>query len=72
MKSTNNFRTSNPETVTISRAEYEEKNAKLAAQDERIAELEQQFSVLMEALRLAGISSSARPPRIFPRMPWSS
>lgn len=53
MKSTNNFQTSNPETVTVSRAEYEEKNAKLAAQDERIAELEQQVSVLMEALRLA-------------------
>lgn len=53
MKSTNNFQTSNPETVTISRAEYEEKNARLTAQDERIAELEQQVSVLMEALRLA-------------------
>ena len=47
MKSTNNFQTSNPETVTISRAEYEEKNARLTAQDERIAELEQQVSVLM-------------------------
>ena len=46
MKSTNNFQTSNPEMVTISRAEYE-------AQQERIAELEQQISVLMEALRLA-------------------
>ena len=53
MKSTNSFQTSNPETVTISRAEYEEKNARLTAQDERIAELEQQVSVLMEALRLA-------------------
>ena len=41
MKSTNNFQTSNPETVTVSRAEYEEKNARLTAQDERIAELEQ-------------------------------
>ena len=46
MKSTNDFQTSNPETVTISRAEYE-------AQQGRIAELEQQVSVLMEALRLA-------------------
>ena len=46
MKSTKDFQTSNPETVTISRAEYE-------AQRERIAELEQQVSVLMEALRLA-------------------
>ena len=46
MKSTNDFQTSNPEMVTISRAEYE-------AQRERIAELEQQVSVLMEALRLA-------------------
>lgn len=53
MKSTNDFQTSNPEMVTVSRAEYEEKNARLAAQDERIAELEQQVSVLMEALRLA-------------------
>ena len=45
MKSTNDFQTSNPEMVTISRAEceeeYEEKNARLTAQDERIAELEQ-------------------------------
>ena len=46
MKSTNDFQTSNPEMVTISRAEYE-------AQQERIAALEQQVSVLMEALRLA-------------------
>lgn len=42
----NDFQTSNPEMVTISRAEYE-------AQQGRIAELEQQVSVLMEALRLA-------------------
>ena len=46
MKSTKDFQTSNPEMVTISRAEYE-------AQQGRIAELEQQVSVLMEALRLA-------------------
>ena len=49
MKSTNDFRTSNPEMVTISRAEYEQ----FQAQSGRIAELEQQVSVLMEALRLA-------------------
>ena len=53
MKSTNNYQTSNPETVTISRAEYEEKNARLAAQDERIARLESQIELLTEALRLA-------------------
>ena len=46
MKSTKNFQTSNAEMVTISRAEYE-------AQQERIAKLEQQVSVLTEALRLA-------------------
>ena len=55
MKSTNDIQTSNPEMVTVSRAEYE-------AQQERIVELEQQISVLMEALRLArhkrfGVSS---------------
>lgn len=49
----NDFQISNPETVTSSRAEYEEKNARLVSQDERIAELEQQVSVVMEALRLA-------------------
>ena len=49
MKSTNDFRTSNAEMVTISRAEYEQ----FQAQSGRIAELEQQVSVLMEALRLA-------------------
>ena len=38
--------TSNAEMVTISRAEYE-------AQQERIAQLEQYVSVLMEALRLS-------------------
>ena len=39
--------------VTISRVEYEEKNARLVAQDERIFRLENQVEVLMEALRLA-------------------
>ncbi len=53
MKKTDSFQTSNPETVTISQAEYEEKTAQLASQSERIAELEQQVSVLMEALHLA-------------------
>lgn len=52
MKSTDNFQTSNAEMVTISRTEYEEKNARLAFQDERISCLENQISVLMEALRL--------------------
>ena len=41
------------EMVTISRAEYEEKNARLASQDERIARLESQVELLTEALRLA-------------------
>ena len=39
--------------VTISRAEYEEKNTRLASQDERIARLESQVELLTEALRLA-------------------
>ena len=53
MKKTDNFQTSNAEMVTISRAEYEEKNARLASQDERISRLESQVLVLTEALRLA-------------------
>ena len=47
------MQTSNAEMVTISRAEYEEKNARLAAQDERISRLENQVELLMEALRMA-------------------
>ena len=48
--------------VTISRTEYEEKNARLAFQDERISHLESQIELLTEALRLArhkrfGVSS---------------
>ena len=39
--------------VTISRTEYEEKNARLAFQDERISRLESQIELLTEALRLA-------------------
>lgn len=53
MKSTNDLKTSNPEMVTISRTEYEEKNARLAFQDERISHLESQIELLTEALRLA-------------------
>ena len=53
MKSTNDFQISNSEMVTISRAEYEEKNARLASQDERISRLESQVELLTEALRLA-------------------
>ena len=47
------MQTSNAEMITISCAEYEEKNARLAAQDERISRLENQVELLMEALRLA-------------------
>lgn len=46
MEKKQNFVTSNPEMVTISRAEYE-------AQKGRVAQLEQQVSVLMEAVRLS-------------------
>ena len=53
MKSTNDLKASNPEMVTISRTEYEEKNARLAFQDERISRLESQIELLTEALRLA-------------------
>ena len=53
MKKADNFQTSTGETVTISRAEYEDKNARLASQDERISRLENQVLVLTEALRLA-------------------
>ena len=49
MKKTDIFQTSNPEMVTISRAEYE----KLQAQSQRVSELESRVDVLMEALRLA-------------------
>ncbi len=46
MKKTELTETSNQETVTVSRVEYEE-------QQRRIAKLEQQVSVLTEALRLS-------------------
>ena len=56
MKSTNEMQTSNAEMVTISRAEYEKllgQEQQLLAQNERLAKMEQQIEVLMEALRLA-------------------
>ena len=56
MKKTEMNRTSTGETVTISRAEYEEflgQGQQLLAQNERISHLENQVEVLMEALRLA-------------------
>lgn len=49
MKKENTTATSNAETVTISRAEYEE----FQAQRERISALEKQVEILMEAIRLA-------------------
>lgn len=49
MKKTDNFQASTRETVTISRAEYEE----FQAQSKRISELESRVAVLMEARRLA-------------------
>lgn len=60
--------TSNPETVTISRGEYEKflgQEQQLLAQNERLAQMEHQIEVLMEALRLArhkqfGVSSEKR------------
>ncbi len=53
MKKAEIIETSNTEMVTISRAEYEEKNARLVSQDERISRLESQIAVLTEALRLS-------------------
>ena len=49
MKKTEMNQTSNAETVTISRAEYEE----FQAQRKKISELESRLDLLMEALRLA-------------------
>lgn len=49
MEKKQNLTASNPEMVTISRAEYE----KLQAQSKRVSELESRVVVLMEALRLA-------------------
>ena len=56
MKKEENLQTSNPEMVTISRAEYEKflgQAQQLLAQDERISRLESQIELLTEALRLA-------------------
>ena len=56
MKKRENLRTSNPEMVAISRAEYEKflgQEQQLLAQDERISRLESQIELLTEALRLA-------------------
>ena len=56
MKSTKEMQTSNAEMVTISRAEYEKllgQEQQLLTQNERLAKMEQQIEVLMEALRLA-------------------
>ena len=68
MKKTDNFQTSTGETVTISRAEYEE-------QQGRIARLEQQVSVLTEALRLAqhkrfGATSEKSEEAIMEQLSW--
>ena len=49
MKNINSLQTGSPETVTISKAEYE----KLQAQSKRVSELESHVEMLMEALRLA-------------------
>ena len=49
MKKTDNWKLSNTEMVTISRAEYE----KLQAQSKRVSELESRVDLLTEALRLS-------------------
>ena len=49
MEKKDNLQTRNPDTVTISRAEYEE----FQAQRKKISELESRVDMLMEALRLA-------------------
>ena len=56
MEKKDNLQTSNPEMVTVSRAEYEKflgQEQQLLAQDERISRLESQVELLTEALRLA-------------------
>ena len=56
MNKTEMNRTSNAEMVTISRAEYEKllgQGQQLLTQNERVAHLENQVELLMEALRLA-------------------
>ena len=49
MEKKDNLQTRNPDTVTISRAEYEE----FQAQRKKISELESRVDMLMVALRLA-------------------
>ena len=49
MEQKDNLQTRNPDTVTISRSEYEE----FQAQRKKISELESRVDMLMEALRLA-------------------
>ncbi len=63
-----NLTASNPETVTISRAEYE----KFQAQSKRISELESRVDVLMEALRLARHKQFGPPPKRVRNPSWSS
>lgn len=59
MKSMNDLKTSNPEMVTISRTEYEEKNARLAFQDERISHLKSQIELLSFLFNEADMFSAA-------------
>ena len=53
MKNSEKAQVNTSEMITVSRVEYEEKNARLEAQEKRIASLEHQVDLLMEAIRLA-------------------
>ena len=68
MEKKDNLQTRNPDTVTISRAEYEE----FQAQRKKISELESRVDMLMEALRLARHNSSAHLPKRVKILSWSS
>ena len=59
-KKTDSFQTCTGETITISRAENEEKNARLASQNERISCLESQVELLTEALMTNCIGNCAK------------
>lgn len=62
MKSTKNFKISNPEMVTISGAEYEKllgQEQQLLVRNERISRLENQIELLMEPCALLGTSGVA-------------
>lgn len=59
MEKKDNLQTRNPDTVTISRAEYEE----FQAQRKKISELESRVDMLMEALRLARHKQFAHLPK---------